>query len=111
MKNKEITIYKLMGLIKDSKAPKKIKYDDIIWEYSDVDYNYHSTTCVLNYEYILNILKILNDKVEILSKENDKWEDIEKLDKDHEYLFGTINCILNKIIKNQKYLKEKLEEK
>ena len=26
MKNKEISIYELLGLIKDNKAPKKIKY-------------------------------------------------------------------------------------
>ena len=37
MKNKEITVYELMGLIKDGKAPEKIKYDDFYCEPSESD--------------------------------------------------------------------------
>ena len=37
----KITIYELLGLVKDGKAPKKIKYDGTIYEYSErVDFYY-----------------------------------------------------------------------
>ena len=29
----KVTIYELLGMIKDGKIPKKIKYDNDIWEY------------------------------------------------------------------------------
>ena len=31
----KITIYELLGLIKDDKAPKKIKYNELIWHFDD----------------------------------------------------------------------------
>ena len=45
----KITVYELLGLIKDGKAPKKIKYDGYTFEYKQNsyvldDFNYHSNT-------------------------------------------------------------------
>lgn len=36
----KITIYELLGLVKDGKAPKKIKYDDKIWAYNNDSQDY-----------------------------------------------------------------------
>ena len=72
----KITIYELLGLIKDGKAPKKIKYNDEIWEYyKDLgDYIRARKPNTLFTMYYIH--RILNDYVEII--EEDKK--IEKLD-------------------------------
>ena len=71
--NKEITIYELLGLIKDGQAPKKIKYKGIIYEYifqngythkDDVSSEYFVSDFCADYE------KDLNDKVEIIEEDN-----------------------------------------
>ena len=128
MKNKIITIYELMGLIKDGKAPKKIEYDGYIWEYCKNDYDYYSIEkeMILSNEYI-NILEYLDDIVEILPEENDEWEDIEEInsnadntlfvmecytgipEKAQDWNFNILENEINKLIKNQKYLKEKID--
>ena len=68
------TIYGLLGMIKDNKAPKKIMYDNGIWNYRKrtdmkdtilyVEYINEKTCCDLFDEYL--ITDILNDEVEIL---------------------------------------------
>ena len=133
MKNKEITIYELMGLVKDGKAPKRIKYNDAIYTlnfgryYSDIKMNYLFDLFNRNFMDI----DIPNLKVEILPEENDEWEDIEEINVDkenckrfieydsetghHKYTIRLLDEYfsnkINQLIKNQKYLKEKLEEK
>ena len=131
MKNKIITMYDLMGLIKDDKAPKKIKINNKIWFfyksnketlYIDNE-NSYLKSCSLNFNYYIDNKK-LNETVEILPEENDEWEDIE----DYQYsiipsyfeLKSVIECInenfethqkaLKIIIKNQKYLKERIDK-
>ena len=127
MENKEITMYKLMGLIKDGKAPKKIEYDGEIFEWSG--FNYKS-----NGEYISDYIKLKNDidipdiKVKILPEENDEWEDIEEInnsadntlfvmecytgipEKAQDWNFNILENKINQLIKNQKRIIEKLEE-
>ena len=76
--NKVISVYELLGLIKDGKAPKKIEYNDLECIYDDDYKNYYIPDCV---EYLIdgmNIVDDLNNKVEIL--EEDK-PIIEKLGK------------------------------
>ena len=122
MKNKEITMYELIGLIKNDKAPKKIKIDDDIWYFvKRYDGNYYIDKeeycfhcCQLGFDYYIENNK-LNDIVEILPEENDEWEDIEELCilKTHEYNTTTVQTnriVINKLIKNQKYLKERLDK-
>lgn len=62
------TIYELLGMIKDNKAPKKIIYRENLWEYDiqDKDYwaNSYDGTEWLFDDYIIS--NILNDEVEIL---------------------------------------------
>ena len=93
MKN-EITVYELLGLIKDNKAPKKIKYENIIWKYN-IKENEYIKEINENYwlfqDYFpnnLNFMDCLNDKVEIIE---DKKEELEELD-----MFDDLQDILNK---------------
>ena len=72
----KITIYELLGLIKDGKAPSKIKYENSIYELSPEDDDYFSEDKMGWFTHELNCLRILNDEVEII--EEDKK--IEKLD-------------------------------
>lgn len=132
MKNKEITLYELMGFIKDDKAPKQICFEESLWEYDESDNDYYSISknVLLFKEYIKDsYIEDLNDTVELL-EENDDWEDICELLDDSRYNFSdkqngmtkedrrlldsnfkTLGETISKIIKNQKYLKEKLESK
>lgn len=79
--NKIITIYELLGLIKDDKVPKKIKYKNMMWKYliEDSDYTKPDEDYWLFQDYIPNNLTLadcLDDNIEII--EEDK--DIELLD-------------------------------
>ncbi len=129
MKNKEITIYELMGLVKNGNAPKKIKFSEDIYTYVPQGHNYKDNEGYSLFgNHIINIINYLAIKVEILPEENDEWEDIEEYDIGGpvgdieislDYL-KNVKCTnveallaetINKLIKNQKYLKEKLESK
>ena len=75
MKNK-ISVYELLGLIKDGKAPKKIIYNDNVYEFTDYDYRCIVTEtekgCVeywLIGNYNQDLQSILNEKVEILEED------------------------------------------
>lgn len=69
----KITMYELLGLVKDGKAPKKIKYKDKIWKYIKSDKEYLDTSnyidalfsCFIDGEYILNLI---NNEVEIIEE-------------------------------------------
>ena len=120
MKNNIITIYGLIGLIKDGKAPKNIKYNDEIFEY-DKRYNYISQDGNLLFgDYIYELYytpSTLNKIVEVSPEKHDEWEVIEEcLKKD--FLDLTLDertielyYYVRDLIKNQKYLKDKLDDK
>lgn len=140
MNNKTITIYELMGLIKDGQAPKKINFleerDKGIWLLKEPDEIYPYLRYVekdfeqlhLTFEYYI-CNNLLNTKLEILPEENNEWEDIEELNytlptkHEHGKLFykdGHNNVLrqiditilekINQLIKNQKCLKERLDK-
>ena len=123
---KTITMYGLIGLIKDGKAPKKIKHENVTYEFNKNTQDYENDTSSFFLYYKLgktnNIKEFLNYTVEILPEENDEWEDIKEIDVLLEILssdklgalienIGEIQTIINKLIKNQKYLKERLNSK
>ncbi len=131
MKNK-ITMYELIGLIKDGKAPKNIKYNDEIFEY-DKRYNYISQDGNLLFgDYIYELYytpSTLNKIVEVSPEKHDEWEVIEELNytlpsthekgklinKDGNYntlrkIDITILEKVNQLINNQKVLKERLDK-
>ena len=90
----KITIYELLGLVKDGKAPKKIKYMDEIWEYvstiKGTGYQYYSTFFE-NWKTLQNQVYLeerLNDEVEIIEEPN-KIEKIEMYeDEDGRYFLN-----------------------
>ena len=63
----KITIYELLGMFKDGKAPKKIKYNNKIWNYKEGIMEYTSDDsyfALSNFEF-----DELNDEVEIIEEE------------------------------------------
>ena len=92
--NKEITIYELLGLIKDGKSSKLVRYDYRIWEYKKQFDDYFN-----NEEYLIgdgfdnwdNAKDYLNEKVEIIEEYKPI---IEKLKIEEDIVF-------NKFIKNE----------
>ena len=73
----KITIYELLGLVKDGKAPKKIKYEDEIWECSKEEYYSCKDGSILLGDLFFNykIQTFINDEVEII-EESKKIEKI-----------------------------------
>lgn len=110
--NKEIIIYELLGLVKDNKAPKRIKCNDLIFIYNELskDYVYErSNDCWLFTDYI-DIGKNISKKVEILEEDKDIEElKIENDNPTHFYIrneHGT-KCSLTK---HSKLIADKINE-
>jgi hypothetical protein len=117
MKNKEITIYELLGLIKDGKAPKKISYLGTVYDFQHQDYKCLPDDIYLFSEEIKDITDILSDNIEILDEIDDELEDKSKINNEFEDI-GEITLIpentivtaydvtqteaINQLIKNQK---------
>lgn len=79
----KITIYELLGLVKEGKAPKKIKYNDYIYTAKGnaiegfVDYcSEEDEWCFNHYVRYEN----LNDEIEILEEEKKIPEKLEEFD-------------------------------
>lgn len=81
----KITMYELLGLVKDGKAPKKIKYNNIELEYEKQyeDYNYYYCKGLFEYKFETSI-QFLNDEVEIIEEP----KKIEKMECSVESWFG-----------------------
>ena len=76
--NNTISVYELLGLIKDGKAPKKIEYKGDTYIYAGDDYSINDNRedwLITKYDYFLT--DFLNEEVEIL--EEDKDENIKPL--------------------------------
>ena len=98
---KIITMYELLGMVKDGKIPKKIKYDNDIWEYIEKKENYiKSNGASLNWDYVA--LYCLKEPVEILEEEK---KIPEKLDEE----LASSDDMLYKINEIIDYLKSKGE--
>lgn len=113
----KITMYELLGLVKDGKAPKKIVCNNIELEYDEDTNDYYPYYDKYLFEFkFANCVDFLNDEVEIV--EEDKK--IEKLN-DKLGLFGDGNTqkiinelnytrtIINELIDEINNLKEKQE--
>ena len=118
MKNKEITMYELMGLIKDGKAPYEIIYKNSKYFMDELEEYYKREDGTPLFEHIFdnyNDYDSLQERVEVLSGENDEWEDIELLmcldTRETSDCICKIQDKINQFIKNQKYIIEKLESK
>ncbi len=113
MKNKMITIYELMGLIKDNKAPEKIKYKNRTFTLNKIRDDYEDESYILflfeTFGKSNNTFDFLNTKVEFLPEEKYEWEDIEEIDIENDIPYNPAEKI-NQLIKNQKCLKERLDK-
>lgn len=108
--NKEITIYELLGLMKDDKAPKRIKYKGKIYVFAGDDYSVNDDLeewLLTEYDYLTTLL---NEKVEIIEED----EGIELLDTTQDNTLIIMECytgILEKALDwNFNILKEKINE-
>ena len=132
MKNKEITIFELIKLIEERKAPYEITYKGTKYYLDDLENYYRTDGNTPLFESIFdtyNDYYALQEKV-IISEENENWEDIDNISiqenrnvtypKDsfiqsmfnHFYdLDLEVREKINKLISNQKYLKERLDSK
>ena len=87
MKNKKVTIYELLGLIKDGKAPKEIKINNKVFEWAGK--NYIGGNCfLLSFISIENEIDIPNLKVEILSEEDEMKKMVYQKDRKTELLYS-----------------------
>lgn len=108
----KITIYELLGLIKDGKAPKKIKYCGSIYEWEEDWYLTKEKNCKVclggKKEDINQLYNAFNDNVEILEEvEDKKYKDIKELDGSIGYINWNSEAVvltnaINALIKNQK---------
>lgn len=69
--NNTISVYELLGLIKDGKAPKLVKYDNYIWEYKkqfDDYFNDEEYLIENGFDSWNNAKYFLEEKVEIIEE-------------------------------------------
>jgi hypothetical protein len=119
---KTITIYELIGLVKEDKEPKKIKYDGKIWlvDYALGDYTDNCQWLFEKYFKERSAKGFINDEVEIPEEEKkipekiksngkefycdniDSWIDKEETSAYCEYLMNKYNDLID-------YLKSKGE--
>lgn len=121
--NKEITTYELLGLIKEGKAPNKIKYNDTIYykgRWGEDIYYYTEDKLT---QLTLTCFNSLNEIVEIIEEDNKtEYENVEEINyvgcKVEINIIGikelfntdspvvTEHCIdkINQLIRNQKKL-------
>lgn len=86
----KITIYELLGLVKDGKAPKKIAYNSVILEYAEGNEDYYRYYGRGLFEYKFTTCNdFLNDEVEII-------EEPKKIEKIKMYQDGEGHYFLNK---------------
>ena len=62
----KITMYELLGMVKDGKAPKKVKYINSIWEYDKETKDYFHDDLWLIYS--MNSIGLTESKIEILEE-------------------------------------------
>ena len=72
--SKKISVYELLGLIKDGKAPKRIIYQGNYLEFDGEDYKYYKEAETLSEDSLVKYIAVgnLNDTVEILEEDKPK---------------------------------------
>ena len=123
--NNTISVYELLGLIKDGKAPKRIRiFEDLIYDFDENNNFYYSNGSSL-YRIFYDLGNALEEKVEILEEYksmiepitlNDwceitydkNWELLKNdFNKNMRTMFDRLDKIINYINKKEKELKEK----
>ena len=96
----KITIYELLGMVKDGKVPKKVRYR-YNYLYKDFKFDGETSNYISDKDFLFgeDITAMLNDEVEILEEEPKvqveltKKEYLEYLDKIDEYMKSVRNYI------------------
>ena len=102
----KITFYELLGLVKDGKAPKKIKFSNIELEYDEKCEDYYSYYGGGLFKHKFgNCINFLNDGVEII-EETKKIEKIARCDSIKMTHYGE----LYKPTENEEILRIKINE-
>ena len=116
IENMKTTIYELLGMIKDGKAPKKIMFEGKKWDYMSstdgefIDYEVEGRGWCLFTDELSNhygLYAYLNDEVEILDEP--KEDKIEKLEDSYD-LFEPNSGIDTSWTINEQILKNKINE-
>ena len=104
----KITMYELLGLVKDSKAPRKIKYSSCIMIY-DVYENDYRTPDKDYYDADVKTYKYLTDCIDLFTDLNNEVEIIEEPKKIEKWGEGALEemekCTDYKIEDLQKYIR------
>ena len=112
----KITIYELLGLVKDGKAPKKIAYNSVILEYAEGTEDYYSYYGRGLFEYKFTTCNdFLNDEVEIIEepKKIEKiplpsFDEFKRMSAEERYVITAKEYdLLDKLIDEINNLKEK----
>lgn len=108
--NNIISIYELLGLIKDGKAPKKIEYQGNVLEFDGEDYKYYKDAYVLSEGSLVKYIAVgnLNDIVEILEEDKPIIEKLYIGKNDITYDDGAIDD--DELVDNFIDVKDKLNE-
>ena len=98
----KITIYELLGLVKDGKAPQKIKYEYSIYELTSERNDYYCKNEMRWFTNEINSLGVLNNYVEIIEepKKIEKcknYEDFLAIDDYIEHLKNKIDELIDEI--------------
>ena len=102
----KVTMYELLGLVKDGKAPKKIKYNNIGLEYDEDTQDYYRYYGKYLFEFkFADCVDFLEDEVEII-EEDKKIEKIARRDAIKMIHFGE----LYKPTENEEILRIKINE-
>lgn len=123
--NKVISVYELLGLIKDGKAPKRIRiFEDLIYVFDENNNFYYNNGSSL-YRMFYDLGNALEERVEILEEYkptiepitlndwseityNENWELLKNdFNKNMRTMFDRLDKIINYINKKEKELKEK----
>ena len=107
--NKTITIYELLGLVKDGKAPDKIKYGNYYCYYNKEKNEYvdYAGVSIFAWDYV--VMNSLNNTVEII-EDNDKLEKIKWNEKESRASRLGTDQEIEVLAKRTETLKKKIAE-
>lgn len=107
--NKTITIYELLGLVKDEKAPDKIKYGNYYCYYNKEKNEYvdYAGISIFAWDYV--VMNSLNNTVEII-EDNDKLEKIKWNEKESRAGILRTDQEIEVLAKRTETLKKKIAE-
>lgn len=113
----KITIYDLLGLVKEDKAPKKIKCYDEIFKLNEVVSIVHDIYTMDNLYVDTEGLKLfceynwqLNDEVEVIEEEKIIEDFKLQCTIANHYSKENIQCLANEMIKKMNILKDAINE-